>query len=186
VCSQAAQQAFMAEVFVDALKFGGAVMIRRIVGIAHVNDFRDIKDDNIRYVTKQSARPAAQITSLNSWHTLRMQIICHSYASNKNMHTYQLISSCTAPVCMQCTSDVYNTGMHNCIIAPGLCVIWCNTSMHQHMHMYCASCYHCSPSKAPIETPTGHCCCCDLCVPAGRLLLSHKPYKGSQVPKFGS
>ena len=51
VCSQAAQQAFMAEVFVDALKFGGAVMVRRIVGIAHVDDFRDIKDDNIRYVT---------------------------------------------------------------------------------------------------------------------------------------
>ncbi|DBB14334.1 TPA: hypothetical protein ACH3X3_004644 [Trebouxia sp. C0006] len=52
---QAAQQAFMAEVFVDALKFGGAVMIRRIVGIAHVDDFRDIKDDNIRAVVEERA-----------------------------------------------------------------------------------------------------------------------------------
>ena len=77
----------MAEVFVDALKFGGAVMIRRIVGIAHVDDFRDIKDDNIRYATKQSERHAAQITSLNGWHTLRMQIICHSHVSTTNMHT---------------------------------------------------------------------------------------------------
>ena len=38
----------MAELFADALKFGGAVIIRRIVGIAHVDDFRDIKDDNVR------------------------------------------------------------------------------------------------------------------------------------------
>ena len=39
----------MAELFIDALKFGGAVMIRRIVGIAHVDDFKDIKDDSTRY-----------------------------------------------------------------------------------------------------------------------------------------
>ncbi|KAL0035512.1 hypothetical protein WJX77_010043 [Trebouxia sp. C0004] len=52
---QAAQETFMAEVFVDALKFGGAVMIRRIVGIAHVDDFRDIKDDNIRAVVEERA-----------------------------------------------------------------------------------------------------------------------------------
>jgi len=87
LCSQAAQEAFMAEVFVDALKFGGAVMIRRIVGIAHVDDFRDIKDDNIRYVTKQSERHAAQSASLSGWHTLKMQIMCHSHASSGNMHT---------------------------------------------------------------------------------------------------
>lgn len=46
---QAAQQAFMAELFTDALKFGGAVMIRRIVGIAHVDDFKDIQDEAVRY-----------------------------------------------------------------------------------------------------------------------------------------
>jgi len=45
---QAAQKAFMAELFADALKFGGAVMIRRIVGIAHIDDFRDIKNDKSR------------------------------------------------------------------------------------------------------------------------------------------
>lgn len=77
----------MAEVFVDALKFGGAVMIRRIVGIAHVDDFRDIKDDNIRYVTKQSPKHAAQITSWNGWHTHKVQIICYSHASTRNRHT---------------------------------------------------------------------------------------------------
>lgn len=52
---QAAQSAFMAELFADALKFGGAVIIRRIVGIAHVDDFRDIKDDNVRAVCEARA-----------------------------------------------------------------------------------------------------------------------------------
>ena len=56
VLLQAAQKAFMAELFVDALKFGGAVLIRRIVGIAHVDDFRDIKDDNVRYTAAHAAR----------------------------------------------------------------------------------------------------------------------------------
>ena len=41
----------MTELFADALKFGGAVMIRRIVGIAHVDDFKDIKEDSTRWVT---------------------------------------------------------------------------------------------------------------------------------------
>lgn len=50
VVVQAAQQAFMAELFADALKFGGAVMIRRIVGIAHVDDLKDIQDEAVRYV----------------------------------------------------------------------------------------------------------------------------------------
>ena len=45
---QAAQEAFMAELFADALKFGGAVMIRRIVGIAHIDDFKDIQDEVVR------------------------------------------------------------------------------------------------------------------------------------------
>lgn len=48
---QAAQHAFMAELFADALKFGGAVMIRRIVGIAHVDDFKDIQDEAVRYAS---------------------------------------------------------------------------------------------------------------------------------------
>ena len=45
---QAAQQAFMSELFQDALNFGGAVMIRRIVGIAHIDDFREIPDLDAR------------------------------------------------------------------------------------------------------------------------------------------
>lgn len=46
---QAAQTAFMTELFTDALKFGGAVMIRRIVGIAHIDDFKEIPDIDARY-----------------------------------------------------------------------------------------------------------------------------------------
>lgn len=46
---QAAQSAFMSELFSEALKFGGAVMIRRIVGIAHIDDFKDIPDIDARY-----------------------------------------------------------------------------------------------------------------------------------------
>ncbi|KAL3137231.1 hypothetical protein ABBQ32_006781 [Trebouxia sp. C0010 RCD-2024] len=52
---KAAQQAFMAELFTDALKFGGAVMIRRIVGIAHVDDFKDIQDEAVRGVCEARA-----------------------------------------------------------------------------------------------------------------------------------
>lgn len=67
---QAAQKAFMAELFVDALKFGGAVLIRRIVGIAHVDDFRDIKDDNVRYAAAHAARvPAPAVL----WHCQRLR-----------------------------------------------------------------------------------------------------------------
>lgn len=51
---QAAQKAFMEELFADALKFGGAVMIRRIVGIAHIDDFRDITSDDIRSDSHQA------------------------------------------------------------------------------------------------------------------------------------
>ncbi len=52
---QKAQQAYMQQLWRDALGFGGCVMIRRIVGIAHVDDFRDIKDADVRY-----AEPAGQ------------------------------------------------------------------------------------------------------------------------------
>ena len=45
---QAAQEAFIAELFADALNFGGAVMIRRIVGIAHIDDFKEIKNHDVR------------------------------------------------------------------------------------------------------------------------------------------
>ena len=41
---QAAQQAFMAQLLQDSLMFGGAVMLRRIVGIALIEDFQQISD----------------------------------------------------------------------------------------------------------------------------------------------
>ena len=38
----------MAQLLQDSLKFGGAVMLRRIVGIAHIEDFQQISDPDIR------------------------------------------------------------------------------------------------------------------------------------------
>jgi len=41
---QAYQEAFFKELFQDTLSFAGAVIIRRILGIAHVIDFESIED----------------------------------------------------------------------------------------------------------------------------------------------
>lgn len=48
-CLQAAQAGFFAELLPDVLGFAGAVMIRRILGIAHVIDFEQIADADTRY-----------------------------------------------------------------------------------------------------------------------------------------
>lgn len=53
---QAAQQAFMAQLLQDSLKFGGAVMLRRIVGIAHIEDFQQISDPDIRCAASANVR----------------------------------------------------------------------------------------------------------------------------------
>lgn len=45
---QAVQAAFFKEVELDAIGFAGAVIIRRILGIAHVVDFESIEDPAIR------------------------------------------------------------------------------------------------------------------------------------------
>lgn len=45
---QVLQQAFLGELFRDSLSFAGAVMIRRILGIAHVIDFESIENPDIR------------------------------------------------------------------------------------------------------------------------------------------
>ena len=45
---QEAQAAFLRELLPDALRFAGAVMIRRIVGIAHVADLDSIADPGVR------------------------------------------------------------------------------------------------------------------------------------------
>jgi len=44
----ACQEAFMREIFVDALGFCGMKMLRRIVGIAHVEDLESIEDPDMR------------------------------------------------------------------------------------------------------------------------------------------
>ena len=42
------QETFMKELLVDSLGFAGAKMIRRIIGIAHVEDLESIADHDIR------------------------------------------------------------------------------------------------------------------------------------------
>lgn len=47
--AQAAQLEFMAQLWRDSVGFMGAVMIRRIVGIAHVAEMKTIADPDVRY-----------------------------------------------------------------------------------------------------------------------------------------
>ncbi|CAI7820461.1 unnamed protein product [Closterium sp. NIES-53] len=51
----AAQTAFLREVFLDSLGFAGAKMIRRIVGIAHVEDLESIADPDVRAACERRA-----------------------------------------------------------------------------------------------------------------------------------
>ncbi|PRW55925.1 translation initiation factor fusion with methylthioribose kinase [Chlorella sorokiniana] len=52
---QAAQAAFMADLWRDALGFAGAVIVRRLVGIAHVADMDSIADADVRAVCERRA-----------------------------------------------------------------------------------------------------------------------------------
>ncbi|KAL4457683.1 hypothetical protein ABPG75_012548 [Micractinium tetrahymenae] len=52
---EAAQQQFMDELWADSLGFMGAVMIRRIVGIAHVADMDSIPDADVRAACERRA-----------------------------------------------------------------------------------------------------------------------------------
>ena len=45
---QTVQQRFMGELFEDTLGMAGAVMVRRIIGIAHIQDFKHISSDDLR------------------------------------------------------------------------------------------------------------------------------------------
>ena len=47
---QAVQEAFFRELELDAIGFAGAVIVRRILGIAHVVDFESINDPAVRQV----------------------------------------------------------------------------------------------------------------------------------------
>ncbi|CAI6003434.1 unnamed protein product [Closterium sp. NIES-65] len=51
----AAQTAFLREVFLDSLGFAGAKMVRRIVGIAHVEDLESIADPDVRAACERRA-----------------------------------------------------------------------------------------------------------------------------------
>jgi 5-methylthioribose kinase len=51
----AAQNAFMRELLRDALLFGGCVMIRRLVGIAHNADFERIEDVDVKAICEGRA-----------------------------------------------------------------------------------------------------------------------------------
>ncbi len=49
------QDAFLADVFRDALGFAGCKMLRRIVGVAHVADFTSIADMDARAACERRA-----------------------------------------------------------------------------------------------------------------------------------
>lgn len=59
----------MAELFADALKFGGAVMIRRIVGIAHIDDFKDIQDEVVRYAVTTLSQHCSPQDCISRYHS---------------------------------------------------------------------------------------------------------------------
>ena len=48
-CLQALQDKFFKELFRDCVSYAGAVIIRRILGIAHVVDYESIKDTDERW-----------------------------------------------------------------------------------------------------------------------------------------
>ncbi|KAL6844175.1 hypothetical protein ACP4OV_025848 [Aristida adscensionis] len=55
-----AQKKYMTNLFHDSLGFGAAKMIRRIIGIAHVEDFESIKDANKRALCERAALNCAK------------------------------------------------------------------------------------------------------------------------------
>lgn len=59
--SQDLQQRFMKELLVDALKFGGAVIIRRLVGMAHTVDMEAIPDADSRCGTQSPSGRWARV-----------------------------------------------------------------------------------------------------------------------------
>ncbi|ESR36156.1 methylthioribose kinase [Citrus sinensis] len=58
---QLVQEKFMKDLFHDTLGFGAAKMIRRIVGVAHVEDFESIKDDSKRATCERQALELAKL-----------------------------------------------------------------------------------------------------------------------------
>ncbi|XP_044481059.1 methylthioribose kinase-like [Mangifera indica] len=58
---QLVQQKFMKDLFHDTLGFGAAKMIRRIVGVAHVEDFESIKDARKRAACEKQALEFAKL-----------------------------------------------------------------------------------------------------------------------------
>ncbi|KAJ3678422.1 hypothetical protein LUZ60_002225 [Juncus effusus] len=58
---QLAQKKYMKSLFRDSLGFGAAKMIRRIVGIAHVEDFESIEDESRRATCERNALNFAKL-----------------------------------------------------------------------------------------------------------------------------
>ena len=55
-----AQKDFMAQILADTLGFAGMKMLRRIVGIAHVEDLESIEDANVRAQCERCALETAK------------------------------------------------------------------------------------------------------------------------------
>ena len=52
---KAAQDVFLASVLDDAVRFAGCCVLRRVVGIAHVDDFEAIADEDLRATVEARA-----------------------------------------------------------------------------------------------------------------------------------
>jgi len=59
---QMAQTLYIKRIFADSIGFAGAKMLRRIVGVAHVADFEEIKDPNTRAKCEHKALALAKKT----------------------------------------------------------------------------------------------------------------------------
>ncbi|EGR29711.1 translation initiation factor fusion with methylthioribose kinase, putative [Ichthyophthirius multifiliis] len=60
-----AQQKYLKELFYDMVGFGAAKIIRRIIGVAHVQDFENIKDDKVRAQCENSTLLFARYIMVN-------------------------------------------------------------------------------------------------------------------------
>jgi 5-methylthioribose kinase len=62
----ASQQAFLQQLLVDTLGFAGCKMIRRVVGIAHVEDLEAIADADVRAACEKRALETARELVVNA------------------------------------------------------------------------------------------------------------------------
>ena len=79
----AAQKSFLAQVFDDSIGFAGMKMLRRIVGIAHVEDLESIEDPDTKSVCERHGLEVAKELIKNSSLYGSMESVISMVASKK-------------------------------------------------------------------------------------------------------